>query len=261
MNITQALWVELLKARRSLAPLFTALGFALVPLAGGFFMIVLKDPDMARRLGLISMKARIAAGSADWHAYLGLIAQATATGGVVLFSIVATWVFGREYSDHTVKDLLALPTPRASIVLAKLVLVLVWSAGLTLLICIVGLAIGAAVGLAPVPITQIWQDTANIVLAAVLAIALATPIAFVASAGRGYLPPVGVTILLLILAQVVATAGWGEYFPWSIPALALGVGGPENAQIGAISYVIVVGTSLLGIAATLVWWERADQTQ
>jgi len=52
-NLLQAIWVEFLKARRSKMPLFTALGFAMVPLGGGFFMIVLKDPDMARRVGLI----------------------------------------------------------------------------------------------------------------------------------------------------------------------------------------------------------------
>jgi len=45
-NIAQAVWVEMLKARRSRMPLLTALGFSLVPLAGGFFMIVLKDPEL-----------------------------------------------------------------------------------------------------------------------------------------------------------------------------------------------------------------------
>ena len=73
--------------------------------AGGFFMIVMKDPDLARRLGLISAKAQIVAGSADWPTYLGMLAQATAIGGIMLFGLIGSWVFGREYSDHTLKDL------------------------------------------------------------------------------------------------------------------------------------------------------------
>jgi len=64
-NFAQAVWVEMLKARRSKMPLFTALGFALFPLGGGFFMIILKDPELARRMGLISAKAQIMMGSAD----------------------------------------------------------------------------------------------------------------------------------------------------------------------------------------------------
>jgi hypothetical protein len=111
-GVTRAFEAEGLKARRSRMPLFTALAFSLAPLAGGFFMVILKDPEMARRLGMISAKAQIVAGSADWPTYLGVMAQATAIGGFILFSFIASWVFGREYADHTVKDLLALPTRR-----------------------------------------------------------------------------------------------------------------------------------------------------
>ena len=41
-NITQAIWAELLKARRSKMPLVTVLAFSLAPFVGGFFMVVLK---------------------------------------------------------------------------------------------------------------------------------------------------------------------------------------------------------------------------
>ena len=103
-NLVQAIWVEFLKARRSKVPLFTALGFAMIPLGGGFFMIVLKDPEMARRVGLISMKANLMMGAADWSTYLQFLILAVGGGGLVLFGFIASWVFGREYSDHTIKD-------------------------------------------------------------------------------------------------------------------------------------------------------------
>ena len=258
-NITQAIWVELLKARRSKMPLLTALGFSLAPFAGGFFMIVMKDPDLARRLGLISVKAQIVAGSADWPTYLGLLAQATAIGGIILFGFISSWVFGREYSDHTIKDLLALPTPRFVIVLAKFILVTLWSAALTAVIYLIGLGVGIAVALPPVSAEILWQGTITMAITACLTIALATPIAFFASAGRGYLPPLGVAILALILAQVIAATGWGEYFPWSVPALYAGMAGPEYTHLGMISYAIVILTSLTGLIGTFIWWELADQ--
>jgi ABC-2 type transport system permease protein len=259
-NIMQAIWVELLKARRSKMPLLTALGFSLAPFAGGFFMIVMKDPDLARRLGMISAKAQIVAGSADWQTYLGFLAQATAIGGIMLFGLIGSWVFGREYSDHTIKDLLALPTLRSTVVLAKFVVVMLWSAVLTVIIYLIGLGVGAAVTLPPASEEIFWQGTITMAITACLTIALVTPIAFFASAGRGYLPPMGVAILALILAQVVAATGWGEYFPWSVPALRTGVAGPQYANLGMISYVIVILTSLAGMIGTFVWWELADQT-
>ncbi len=259
-NVTQAIWVELLKARRSKMPILTALGFSMAPLAGGFFMIVLKDPDLARRLGLISAKAQIMAGTADWPTYLGFLAQATALGGFILFSFVSSWVFGREYADRTVTGLLALPTPRSDVVLAKFVLIVLWSATLTAIVYLIGLGVGAAIVLPLASAEVFCQGTITLAVTTGLTIALAPPIAFFASAGRGYLPPMGAAILALILSQLVAFTGWGEFFPWSVPALRAGMAGPAYAQLGAVSYALVILTGLIGMAGTFVWWELADQT-
>jgi ABC-2 type transport system permease protein len=196
----------------------------------------------------------------DWPTYLGILAQATAIGGIILFSFVSSWVFGREYSDHTITDLLALPTPRYVVVLAKFILVMLWSAILTAVIYVIGLGVGLAVALPPTSSEIFWQATMIIAATACLTMALATPIAFFASAGRGYLPPMGVAIVAVILAQVSAAAGWGDYFPWSVPALYAGMAGPESAQLGMVSYVIVILASLAGMIGTFVWWEWADQT-
>jgi ABC-2 type transport system permease protein len=255
-NLAQAIWVEMLKARRSKMPVLTALGFLVFPLALGFFMLVLKDPELARRYWLISAKAQITIGRvADWPTYLRLLALSSAMGGFLLFGLIASWVFGREYSDRTVKDLLALPTSRSAIVLAKFVVVASWSAALAVMNCLVGLGVGAAVGLPQASMQVILQGGVSAAIAACLTIVLVTPIAFFASAGRGYLPPMGVALLILFLVQVIAQAGWGEYFPWAIPGLYV-----QGETLGTVSYVIVVLTGIAGLAGTLLWWEMADQT-
>ena len=105
-NLFSALWTEFLKMRRSKVPFFTAIGFSIVPLVGGLFMIILKDPEAAKSMGLISTKAQLMVGVADWPAFFNIIAQAVAVGGAILFAIVTAWIFGREFSDHTAKELL-----------------------------------------------------------------------------------------------------------------------------------------------------------
>jgi ABC-2 type transport system permease protein len=254
-NVVGATWVELFKARRSKVPLLTGLGFTLAPLAGGFFMVILKDPEFARRVGLISAKAQLMAGVADWPTYLELLAQATAIGGLILFSLIGSWVFGREYSDRTLKDLLALPTSRSAIVAAKFIIVALWSAVLVGIITLIGLGVGALVGLPGGSTQLILRGGITIAITAELTIASVTPIIFFASAGRGYLPPMGVAILAVFLAQIVAVAGWGEYFPWSIPALY-----SQGEYLGMASYAIMILTVVAGMAATFIWWELADQT-
>jgi ABC-2 type transport system permease protein len=260
-NFISSLWAETLKLRRSKVPLFTALGFSMAPLAGGLFMIILKDPEAARSMGLISTKAQLTMGTADWPAFFGLLAQAVAAGGMVLFSIITIWVFGREFSDHTVKELLALPTSRETIVTAKFIVIVVWSLTITLLIFGVGLIVGTLVVIPGWSAELLRTTFINILGAAVLTIPLMSFVALLASVGRGYLPPFGWTIFTLVLANIAAIMGWGDWFPWAVPAIFSGAAGPRAELLGTHSYVIVILASITGLAATYYWWREADQTK
>jgi ABC-2 type transport system permease protein len=204
---------------------------------------------------LISAKAQITMGAADWPSYLEFLTLGTAVGGLILFSLIGSWVFGREYSDRTVKDLLALPTSRSVIVAAKFILVACWSVALIILTFPIALIIGTALSLPEVPVQVILQGGLTLAITAILTLAVVPPILFFASAGHGYLPPMGVAILVMALAQIVGVIGYGEYFPWAIPGVY-----SQGEPLGVVSYIIVFLTGVAGIAGTLIWWEYADQT-
>jgi len=260
-NFLSTLWIETLKMRRSKVPFFTAIGFSIVPLVGGFFMIILKDPEAAKSMGLISAKAQLTVGVADWPAFFNLIAQAVAVGGAILFAIVTAWVFGREFSDRTAKELLALPTSRETIIGAKFIVIAVWTFVLSLFVFGFGLVIGKLVVI-PGWSTELLQTAfVDILGSAVLTIALLPFVALAASMGRGYLPAFGWTIFTVAMAQIAAITGWGNWFPWSIPALFSGAVGPRVEQLGSHSYIIITFASIVGLAATFYWWRNADQTR
>ena len=260
-SFSSALWAETLKLRRSKVPLFTAIGFSVPPLIGGLFMIILKDPAKAQSMGLISAKAQLTVGVAEWATLFGLLAQATAVGGMILFSIFTAWVFGREFSDHTAKELLALPTSRETIVGAKFVVVGTWTLILTLFCFILGLIVGSLVDIPGWSLELLRSASIDILGAGILTILLLPFVAYAASVGKGYLPSFGWMILTVVLAQIVVITGWGEWFPWSIPALFSGAVGPRAGQLGWYSYIIIVIASLIGLAMTFNWWRNADQTK
>ncbi len=260
-NLSAALFAETLKMRRSKVPLLTAIGFSMMPLVGGLFMVILKDPEAARSMGLISTKAQLTIGVADWPSYFGFLSQATAMGGLILFSIVTTWVFGREFSDHTVKEMLALPTSRETIVTAKFIVTSVWAMVVTLLILGLGLVVGNLVVL-PDWSTELFRSSfMGILGCAFFTLGLIPFVALLASIGRGYLPPFGWTILTMVLAQFAVILGWGDWFPWAIPGLFSGIAGPRTEVLGTHSYIILLLTCIAGLAATYYWWRNADQTK
>ena len=179
----------MLKARRSRVPWGVAIGFSLAPLVMGLFMVILKDPERARTLGLLGAKAQLTAGTADWPTYLNLLGQAVAVGGAVLFAFLTAWVFGREFADKTVRGLLANPTSRSTIVLAKATVVATWGVVTTAWVLALGLVIGGLVDLPGWSSTEGLATVVAIALAAVLTVALQGWAAFFASVGRGYIAP------------------------------------------------------------------------
>jgi ABC-2 type transport system permease protein len=257
-NLADMLWIERRKAIRSRMPLWTAVGSLFMPLGIAFLIFVSKHPEISQKLGLISAKANLIAYAAtDWATYLGLMGQMIAAGGFFLFILVTSWVFGREFVDGTLKDMLAVPVRRSSILLAKFILAAAWSAALSMEMIVTGLVLGAAIKLQGGSMGVILQDGARVLVSAGLVIAVALPFALFASAGRGYLLPLGIAVLALMMANLVAVIGWGEYFPWAVPGLyAMG-----KSSLPTISYWIVFFTGVVGMLGTYLWWMYADQSR
>ena len=259
-SLRAALTTEFLKARHSRVPWGIAIGFSLAPLVGDLFMIILKNPDAARSLGLLGTKAQLTAGTADWPTFLNLIGQAVAIGGAILFAFLTAWVFGREFADRTVRGLLAITTSRRTIVVAKWVVIATWGLAISAWVIALGLGIGALVGLPGWSTDDALHAIEGMGLAAALTIALQAATAFFAGVGRGYLGPLAWAILVIVASQILAVLGWGAWFPWSVPAFLAGAGGPtaEPVTLGGLALVAVA--VIAGMAATIAWWERADQT-
>jgi ABC-2 type transport system permease protein len=251
-------WVELKKAVRSRIPLWTALGSLFMPLGIGFLIFVSRNPAISRKLGLVSAKADLMAyAGTDWSSYLEFSGMMIAAGGFVLFVIAISWVFGREFADGTVKDLLAVPVPRSAILMAKFIVASMWSGALAVIVLAISLGAGWLIGLPQGSPQVVLAGTANMAITCILAIAVVFPFAFFASAGRGYLLPLGLAVLALMMGNLVAILGWGEYFPWAVPGLFAQGSGPLTAA----SYLIVLMTGATGILGTHLWWAHADQAR
>jgi ABC-2 type transport system permease protein len=253
-----ALWVEFLKVRKSRVPLFIALGFVLLPLAMAFFMVIMKDPEGARRLGIIGIKAQLMVGTVDWSTYLSMLSQGV-MGLILLNALMGSWVFGREYADRMMKDLLALPTSRSSFIAAKYTVFALWSILMVVVVSVFGVFLGYVVSLPGLSSEVVVRGVSTIIGVGIMNILLITPITLVAYAGRGYLPSMGFTFLVLALAQISEVIGYGMYFPYAIPALFIkGITGGD--PLSTVSYFIVLLTCLGGAIGTYVWLLYADQT-
>jgi ABC-2 type transport system permease protein len=261
--LMQSLWVEFQKIRRSKTLWVTALAFSLVALVSGLFMFILQDPERARRFGLVGAKAQVFGGSADWPSLFNLTLLMTSIGGMIIFGFIFIWIFGREFSDKTVYDLLSLPTSRLNIVLAKLITAAYWSLALVLIVFALTLAVGALLHLPDWSAVIILHGFRQLLITGLLSALLSIPFALAASIARGYLPAAGCLFLALVLGQIISQLGYGQYFPWTIPLFYSGAAealtGRAAAPLGPVSYMLVALVGVMSLVITGAWWRNADQ--
>jgi ABC-2 type transport system permease protein len=263
-ELTAALVVEFRKIRRSRMLWASAAAFIFIALICGLFMFILKDPERARSLGLLGAKAQFFAAAADWPSFFSLMMVMMSIGGLVIFGIVFIWVFGREFSDKTVYDLLSLPTSRVTIVVAKVVTAACWSLALAGLAFLVMLAAGAILRLPGGSAAVMLDGLRTLLAVSGMTVLLCIPFGLAASLARGYLPAIGCIFLVILLAQVLDRLGYGPYFPWDVPALYSGAAevltGSAPTPLGTVSFISVGLVGLISLAALGLWWRQADQT-
>jgi ABC-2 type transport system permease protein len=256
-NIKAALICEFMKLNRSGIFWITIVLFIFIPTMFGLMMYISQHPDLISKMGIVGTKAKLF-GENDWNGYFGILNQSIATIGLIAFGFVTSWIFGSEYTNRTMKDLLALPVSRTSIVIAKFLVTMAWCALLAIIYISVALLAGKIVGIPGWESERTAEFLHRFFSIAFLTMLLCTPVGFFAGYGRGILAPLGFVIVTLILAQFMGISGLGPYFPWAIPGV-YSVG--ENVPgmiLTKTSYIILILTFLAGFACTALWWKKAD---
>ncbi|BCY19369.1 ABC transporter permease [Leptolinea sp. HRD-7] len=250
--------VEWRKAIRSRIPYWTSVFAAFLPMAIAMMVLIARNPEISQKLGILSAKADLIAFSAtNWTAYMALTGEIIAAAGFFMFVVILSWIFGREFADGTLKDMLAVPVERTTILMAKVIVFGGWSFAMSLITLTVSLLLGSLIQLPDGSTAVIVQGILGVAVTTLLTVLVVIPFALLASAGRGYLLPMSMAVLTLILANVAAALGRGDLFPWSIPGLY----SQGKELVGPAGFWIVVVTGLLGWYVTDLWWKKSDQSR
>lgn len=259
-NHFRAIQAELLKLKRASIVWISFAAFSIGPIMGGLALYIIGNADSAASGSMLAEKVKLMAFSADWPSFIALLSQVVAVGGILVFGFVCSWLFGREYSDNTAKDLLALPTSRNSIITSKFLVYFLWCMALIISNLILGLLIGTFFGFEGFGMDLLVTNIKDYLITSLMVIVLGSPVAFMALWGRGYLAPIGLMVLMLVASQIIGAMGFGQYFPWSIPGLYSGISLELKNTVDLVSFGLVALVSIIGLMATYNRFNKADQT-
>jgi ABC-2 type transport system permease protein len=257
-----AIWAEGLKARKSKMFLGTLIFFIFMGIMMGMLMYVTRHPEIAGRSATMSAKVSVL-GKGDWASFINMMLQMVLTIGTIGFGLVTAWIFGREYSEKVIKDIIALPVSRITIVIAKFIIAFIWSFILILILFLVGSIVGLITNMPGWSDINFGEAFGIFLECAFFNLLLGTLVAFVASTGRGYILPIAYVILTLIFTQLIfiGIPSLTIYMPWAFPALYSGIAGQSAPEPTGLSYIIYSLTVILGFILTAGWWRFADQKQ
>jgi ABC-2 type transport system permease protein len=261
-GLSVSIWAESLKARKSKMFYGTLIFFTFIGIMMGLLMFVARHPEISGRSQVMSAKVSVL-GNGDLTAFINIMLQMALTIGTIGFGLVTAWIFGREYSEKVIKDIIALPVSRITIVLSKLFVAFTWCIVITCVLFLSGALTGIASGMPGWSIDIFMNGAKTYLICAILNMLLSTLVAFVASLGRGYLLSIAYVILTMIVTQLifVGIPSLAKFLPWAFPALISGIAGEAAPMPTFISYLIFVTTILFGFAATAVCWRYRDQKQ
>jgi ABC-2 type transport system permease protein len=173
--------------------------------------------------------------------------------GEIGFGFVTSWMFGREYTEHTVKDLLALPSPRFMLILSKFIILFIFFFVLSMLCFIIPCFVGMIKYPDAYTLKIIIEYAISHIIITLILISINTPLAFIAICSCGYLLPIGFLISVFIVGVIINNAGYGLYYPWMMPSVFI-----EHGKLEKISWFILLSSSGLGIFGSIIWWRYND---
>ncbi len=249
-----ALAVELLKLRRS--PVTWITGILMVVLSPALCIAFVSVVEGSGGDSLLAAKVQALVSGTGWVAYAGLLNQFAASALFVGFGVAVIWSFGREFSDRTVGSLFGLSVRRTSIATAKILIMAGWGVAVSVVMVVLATGLGSIV--LGVPDGAALGGMAKLLGVAVLTAVITLPLALPASIGRGYLPGIGVLVLLLISAQVAVLFGSGAWYPIAAPGLWAVSGQHEAMAVTAAQLALVPLTAIVGWVFTARWWGRFE---
>lgn len=238
------IYTEILKLKRSQMFLISFLGAAAAPFIGFI-------SSMAKRAKQPEIPLEFGTAFAETNLYIVSLI------GVCLYGVITAYLYNREYAEGALKNLLTIPVSRVSLIASKLILLFFWimilTAGAWALTLLFGL-VGQYENLSNEVLVKSLKEYLT---GGVLLYLLSTPIILITLVMKNFVPAVVICIALTMVNLMIYGTEYSALFPWSaVQVISTQTFFSEYPPF--LSYISVLGTSLLGFAASVLYFKRVD---
>ena len=177
---------------------------------------------------------------------------------VLLFAIMISYLFGREYNEHTLKTMLTIPVSRGNFLLSKYVMFLVWILILTIVTSLSTLVFGFIAGLEGFSLKLFIDSFIQLLFANMLLFLTFSPFVFLSLVITNMVPAMVGGAGLTLVNMLIYGQTWAPYVPWVCPYLIASGEIAEYSASIAVSYGIILATFAIGLIISYIYFTRTD---
>lgn len=177
---------------------------------------------------------------------------------VLIFAIIISYLFGREYNEHTLKTMLTIPVSRGKFLASKYMMFLMWVMILTVVTSFSTLVFGFIAGLDGFSLKLFIDSFAQLLFANVLLFLTFSPFVFISLVVTNMVPAMVGGAGLSLVNLMVYGQNWAPFVPWVCPYLIASGEIAEYSTSIAVSYGIILATFLIGLAISHIYFTRTD---
>ena len=177
---------------------------------------------------------------------------------ILLDAIMISYLFGREYNEHTLKTMLTIPVSRGKFLLSKYVMFLVWILILTVVTTLSTMVLGCVAGLDGFSLKLFIDSFAQLLFANVLLFLTFAPFVFISLFITNMVPAMVGGAGLTLVNMLIYGQTWAPYVPWVCPYLIASGEIAEYATSPTVSYGIILVTFLIGLAISYIYFTKTD---
>ena len=177
---------------------------------------------------------------------------------IMLFSIMISYLFGREYNEHTLKTMMTIPISRGKFLISKYAMFLVWILILTVVTSLSSLVFGFIAGLEGFTLKLFIDSFAQLLFANVLLFLTISPFVFISLLITNMVPAMVGGAGLTLVNMLIYGQTWAPYVPWVCPYLIASGEIAEYATSPTVSYGVILVTFLIGLAISYIYFTKTD---
>ena len=177
---------------------------------------------------------------------------------ILLYAIMISYLFGREYNEHTLKTMLTIPVSRGNFLLSKYVMFLVWILILTVVTSLSTLVFGFIAGLEGFSLKLFIDSFIQLLFANVLLFLTFSPFVFLSLVITNMVPAMVGGAGLTLVNMLIYGQTWAPYVPWVCPYLIASGEIAEYSASISLSYGIILATFAIGLIISYIYFTKTD---